>query len=502
MFGKRNLKSSPAKALSLLVVTLIAASGFVVAPQSVSALSAGADSERKVTITTTCDSTSLTLGSIGSCTSTVKDTESGGTKTVPRGTVALTVTSGRIAIISSCTLAYVATANQSECTYSFVLLNIGNGAPDLKFAYTPASDDIHESKSKNTRLATSGSSFKQISTKLTSSSAGGATQGNSFSLFTVGCASSSTRYIGAFVSAIGDPATSGVESSKVFERSPLSDGSDEFSTALENAHPTGEFFVRFYCDNESPSSYSSATFLASSAKYTFTVSAAAAFLQAAQAGTAATQAGVGNYTADPEDVSGVDTEQIPGAQMIMLKQRVDATLPLTSRVDRLSQAFRGKIPPRNFVDLWVRNLAAGRTDAQLTSALSQTPEYFWTYALLTPAEFVNRAYLQLLGRAPTAVERSQMVNALNSNKQTRPAALAALASSQEHILRTANRSYVMAAYQALTPLVPTQDQLKMYSNALNNFAVKVPVLEDLALSRTTYQNWIAALAANPSSARF
>lgn len=490
---KAERSASPARRFGAgLLALAIAAAGFLAVPQQADA----ARGDRSVSTSLSCTTTSLSLGATTTCSGGVTDNDSG-TKNVPDGTAEITVDSGKIALLSSCTLAYVATANKSECSFKIIILAIGDGTPNLKLDYT--STDSHNNSTKSLGLTTSGTTFKQHSDQ--SLTAGN--PGASLTVFSVGCASSSTRYIGAFVSTAGDPATANQVSSKVWETSPAADGSFQFDTALEADHPTGSFYVRFYCDNESPASYAAASFLATSSLYTYVVSAAAssparAAVQAATPSSALT----GTFTADPEDTSGIDNEFIPGAQMITLKQRVDAAVPLVSRVDRLSQAFLGKIPPRSFVDLWVKNLAAGRTDAQLVAALATTPEYFWSYALLTPTQFVDRAYFVLLGRAPTLTERSTMVNALTTGKQSRKAALAAIASSPEHIIKTANRSYVMAAYQALTPIMPTPAMLAQYTNDLNDRGPKVAMLENLALSRTSFENWIAAVAANPTNARF
>ena len=482
-----------------LLAVAIAAAGFLVFPQQASAARAGATSNRSVSVSLSCTSSSVSLGSTTTCTGSVRDTESGGTKTVPRGTVALTVDSGRIGVLTACTLVNSATANQSECSFKIINLSNGNGQPALKLTYTPAADDIHQTKSKEIDLNFSGSTFKQHS----ESSLSAGKKGASLKVFTVGCASSSTRYVGAFLSTAGDPASSGRVSNKVWETNPSTDGSHEFDTALEADHPTGTFYVRFYCDNASPASYAAASFLATSSLYTYVVSAAVLGGAAVQSALAADTSKLpGTFTSDPDDTSGIDNEQIPGAQMIALKQRVDAAVPLVSRVDRLSQAFLGKIPPRSFVDLWVKNFAAGRTDAQLVAALATTPEYFWSYALLTPAQFVNRAYFMLLRRAPTTTERSTLAMAIYTGKQSRQTALGAIASSPEHIIKTANRSYVMAAYQTLTTVMPTQANLAQYTGELNDQGPKVAMLENLALSRTTFENWIAALATNPTNARF
>jgi len=469
----------------------IAAAGFLAIPQQ-----ASAKGTRSVTVSLTCTSTSLTLGATTTCSGGVSDSDTG-TKNVPDGTAAITVDSGKIAVLSACTLAYVATANKSECSFKIIILAIGDGTPNLKLAYT--SSDSHTDTSKTLGLTTSGTTFKQFSEQTLTAGK----QGASLTVFSVGCASSSTRYVGAFVSPVGDPATAGRVNTKVWEDSPATDGSFQFDTALEADHPTGSFYTRFYCANASPSSYSSESILSTSSLYTYVVSAAVVAGAAAQTTPAAdTSRLAGLFTSDPDDTSGIDNEFIPGAQMITLKQRVDAAVPLVSRVDRLSQAFLGKIPPRSFVDLWVKNLAAGRTDAQLVAALATTPEYFWSYALLTPAQFVDRAYFMLLGRVATAAERTTMVNALTTGKQSRQAALAAIASSPEHIIKSANRSYVTAAYQALTPIMPTPAMLAQYTNDLNDRGPKVAMLENLALSRSTFENWIAAIAADPTNARF
>ena len=490
--SKAERSASPARRFGAgLLAVAIAAAGFLAFPQQASA--AGT---RTVSVSLSCSSTSLSLGAATTCTGGVTDSNTG-TKNVPDGTAAITVDSGKIAVLTACTLAYVATANKSECSFKIIVLAIGDGTPNLKLAYTSTDDHVNTTKSLG--LTTSGSTFKQYSAQTLTAGK----QGASLTVFSVGCASASTRYVGAFVSTGGDPATAGRVSTKVWETSPAADGSFQFDTALEADHPTGSFYTRFYCANASPSSYSADSILSTSSLYTYVVSAAAVAGAAARTGPAADTSRVaGLFSSDPDDTSGIDNEFIPGAQMITLKQRVDAAAPIVSRVDRLSQAFLGKVPPRNFVDLWVKNLAAGKTDAQLVAALAATPEYFWSYALLTPTQFVDRAYFVLLGRVATAAERSTMVNALTTGKQSRQAALGAIASSPEHIMKTANRSYVTAAYQALTTIMPTQALLGQYTNDLNDRGSKVAMLENLALSRSAFENWIAALAANPANARF
>ncbi|KLR61616.1 hypothetical protein IMCC26207_107153 [Actinobacteria bacterium IMCC26207] len=490
--SKAERSASPARRFGAgLLAVAIAAAGFLALPQQASAATL-----RTVSTSLSCTTTSLTLGATTTCSGGVTDTDTG-TKNVPDGTAEITVDSGKIAVLTACTLAYVATANKSECSFKIIVLAIGDGTPNLKLAFT--STDSHANSNKTLGLTTSGSTFKQYSAQTLTSGK----QGASLTVFSVGCASASTRYIGAFVSTVGDPATAGRVNTKVWETSPAADGSFQFDTALEAAHPTGSFYTRFYCANASPSSYSAESILSTSSLYTYVVSAAAVAGAAARTGPAADTRGLaGLFSSDPDDTSGIDNEFIPGAQMITLKQRVDAAAPIVSRVDRLSQAFLGKIPPRYFVDLWVKNLAAGKTDAQLVVALAATPEYFWSYALLTPTQFVDRAYFMLLGRVATAAERSTMVNALTTGKQSPQAALGAIASSPEHIMKTANRSYVTAAYQALTTIMPTQALLGQYTNDLNDRGSKVAMLENLALSRSAFENWIAALAANPANARF
>ncbi|CAB4910594.1 unannotated protein [freshwater metagenome] len=95
-----------------------------------------------------------------------------------------------------------------------------------------------------------------------------------------------------------------------------------------------------------------------------------------------------------------------------------------------------------------------------------------------------------------------LAKAISTGKQSRQAALAAIASSPEHIIKTANRSYVTAAYQALTPTMPTQANLAQYTGELNDRGPKVAMLENLALSRSTFENWIAAITTSPATSRF
>lgn len=463
---------------------------------------AGAAGTRAVSVTWSCTSTSLNAGSSTTCKVSVADTDSG-TKNDPDGTIAFSTTSGTSLSGSvrfsaaSCTLAADA-GNKTSC--SVTVRPIGAGSPVMVAAYT-ASDD-HQDSSANRSLTVSSNSSPVIVPSVSLATTAGVI-GATFDITMASCTSGTAPEFGLWVSQTGDPQTVSDEF-RPWRAAVSSWGSAIYQPTIPADNSTGSFSVRYYCADGTPTDAGDAKIKWSSSLYTFSVSAAstAGALAAApapgSAGVAGAAASVGTWSVDPDSLPAVDNIGIPGAQAAALKARVDAIAGPSGQVTRLATAALGRQADRAFMDKWVPVVATKGTYS-LERALEATPEFFGTFAFATEDLFIQRAYERVVGRWPTTAERAAAQQVLRTGTVPRIAFLRSLVEAPDRRAATANRDYVAAIYQALTKVVPSSADLGRFTSLLNDVVVRVSVVEEVALSRATAAQWVAAMASPTGS---
>lgn len=482
-----------ARVLSALAAFLLATTVLVLDPGT-----ADASGSRSVSMSVSCSPSNITAGSTTSCTITIEDTASG-TKRAPAGTVDLLVDSGPMQVITPCTLAPIS-SSRSSCSGVRVLFQ---AARTYRLTADYLGSDVHADRSRTTSITVSSSS--QVGAFSTSSASSG-TLGQTIRGFGYGCAGSN-RYVGVFVALGADPLVAAITGGafRPAELIAATDGSYGFTVTIPTDNEVGTFMVRYYCASAPVSSIFSSAILNLAPVITYTIAkpllAAAVMSTTVTVDAVALTASVGEVRA-PDALAAVDTVDLPAAQMALLKERVDTALPVSDRVTRLAMAFRDRVPERAAVDLWTTRLTAGTPESTYVASLTGSLEYQVNYAPLLNGPFVDRVYSRVLGRAATPSERGAAIGALTNRTTTRPAFLASIANSPEHVARVATRSYVLAAYQVLTPVVPTSVLLDRFTRQLDDQIFRVQMLEDLVLTRATAAAWVSALATAPSTARF
>jgi hypothetical protein len=127
--------------------------------------------------------------------------------------------------------------------------------------------------------------------------------------------------------------------------------------------------------------------------------------------------------------------------------------------------------------------------------LERTPEFVVTFGFATDELFAQRAYERTQGRWPTAAERATVLRRLRVDRAPRIRVLAELAESGTHRARVAVRDDIVAAYLALTPVLPSPGDLARFENMQRAVGLRVQVIEEIALTRAPAERWVAALAA-------
>jgi uncharacterized protein (DUF1501 family) len=118
-------------------------------------------------------------------------------------------------------------------------------------------------------------------------------------------------------------------------------------------------------------------------------------------------------------------------------------------VARVALASLGTTPA--FADLlaWGARIRAGETLAAVAATVATKPEFATRYGSLTVANFVTAAYRDLMGRAPTAAERTTWTTDLNAATKKRSDLIAALAATTAAEAKLRPQVEVLMTYAGL-----------------------------------------------------
>ncbi len=70
--------------------------------------------------------------------------------------------------------------------------------------------------------------------------------------------------------------------------------------------------------------------------------------------------------------------------------------------------------------------------------------------------------------------------------------------SGENVALSADTSYVVSTFEALSTVTPTQTQIDQYARDLRDVVSRVSVVEDVALSRAPASFWMSGVDAGGS----
>ncbi len=473
---------------------------------------AGAAGSRTTTVSLTCTDSTPTVGTPVSCTVEVDDSNSG-TKSTPTGSVELAVTApsnrvGSLVGLDACTLS-PQTGRKSSCTARLLPVagSVSGQATVLRANFTPDGPSPHRASS-GTRNLTVGSIATPVvfSPNVAGTSGSGSTTTEA-RLFIPACASGTGSVFVAMSESSDPPISSFTE--KGWERTADQFGVVSYVGAPGADNPTGTFRVRLACSTGSAGSITASNVTWTSPTYTYTITAPAISALRGDApagdGTVASPGSAAplgvSMSVDPESQPFIDTFGIPGPAAAALKARVDEVRQPAGIVSRLGWAALGRMPTRSVFDRWVPQVASRGTFA-LERELERTPEFVGWFGLATDDVFLDRAYSRTVGRWPTAAERSDTLRRLRTQGVPRVRILAELVETQHHRDRVRTRDDVVAAYLALTPVVPSPTDLAGFEDMSRAIVVRVSVIEEIALSRAPADRWIAAMAVPGARPRF
>ena len=474
---------------------------------------------------------SMTVGSTLTCTARVTDSDD---DSDPQGTVTFSLSNLANSEIRStsatCTLAGQNGGNRSDCSVVLSAWSTGSLTVSASYSSSRTSDWSNSSGSTSVTVG-AGSSFRtsfglkalrDLAINSTAASAGSSSSALTFDVYGFNCGSGTNGYQLVTGAASGTPSSpTSVEAPTVLGPFSVSSGRFTYSVTIPTDHPTGVFRGAFVCASSAPTRGSSSSISATAPVLQMTISGTSggsfsAFSRSADDD----QFVLGSATLDDpaddtdgrkielsvnqDDLNPVDKVNIVKEGADLLKARVDALVPASSVVSRIGYTLVEDGVDRASLEKWTPEVAAGRADAgAVSNALAVLPAA--APVMTAPAaEFVTAVYTRALGRTPSADELAAVVTGLNSGQVTRAGLVAAATSSQESVTRWRYRSYVAAAFQALTAKVPTDGQLGQFVGELEAGGYKVNTVEAIALLGASAAEWnTAALAGRtPASAVF
>lgn len=157
-------------------------------------------------------------------------------------------------------------------------------------------------------------------------------------------------------------------------------------------------------------------------------------------------------------------------------------------VVRLYLAYFNRIPDYGGLTFWVNEYQSGRyalTDISQNFAASA--EFVNTYGNLSNADFVNRLYTDVLGRAPDASGAAYWTGQLNSASQSRGQAMLAFSESGEFISRRAGNVYVTMMFVGMLRRSPDAGGYGYWVNFLANGGSGLTLIQGF-LGATEYRS--------------
>ncbi len=301
-------------------------------------------------------------------------------------------------------------------------------------------------------------------------------------------------YFGLYLSNLGDP--SEVPSSHEREEQTDAFGATQIGGTIALEAP-GVYTARFYCSSAPTTTVNDSTMLWVSPAGSLTVTAAP---QPDQAGSAATTRAAsdsaGNslvIATDPDGLPLIDRIGIPGEPAAALKAQVDRRADRIGRVARMYKAFLGRRADRSGLEFYENQAERGVSPKAIAASLAGSAEFKRLSTGRNDADFVESLYRATVGRPADANGKAYWVQNLRSNRMSRSDVGLAFADSAEFGRRTASENYAIAAFQVATGNrgPSSEGAIDTYAARLDNGALKVTVVEDIALSVHPVDYWTA-----------
>ena len=161
-------------------------------------------------------------------------------------------------------------------------------------------------------------------------------------------------------------------------------------------------------------------------------------------------------------------------------------------VVRLYEAYFGRGPDTAGLAFWVDLIRTGTPTANVSDAFAGSPEFAAKYGALDNAQFVDRVYRNVLGRAPDPGGAAFWTGVLDSGQANRGQVMLGFSDSKEYVRKQRDVVRVAAAYFGMLRRVPTGAE---YDTGVAFLAGGAPLRDLLGqlLASTAYGNRIRSL---------
>ncbi|HMJ75051.1 MAG TPA: DUF4214 domain-containing protein [Iamia sp.] len=148
-----------------------------------------------------------------------------------------------------------------------------------------------------------------------------------------------------------------------------------------------------------------------------------------------------------------------GAEVVVDDMRRESFSGPRAGVVRLYQAYFLRRPDTAGYDHWVGQRRAGVSLSEISRAFAGAPEFRTLYGSLTDRQFVDRVYLNVLGRPGDATGVAYWTGQLASGARNRGQVMTGFSESPEYRERTALQVETIMLYRAYHGSVPSQSSL-------------------------------------------
>lgn len=154
-------------------------------------------------------------------------------------------------------------------------------------------------------------------------------------------------------------------------------------------------------------------------------------------------------------------------------------------VTRLYKAYLLRNPDHSGLTYWLNRRGEGRTLVSISQSFATSSEFKNRYGSLTNAQFVDRVYRNVLGRAADASGTTYWKTRLDAG-MSRGQVMANFSQSSEYIRSTNNGVHVVGIHAALLQRAPAADVYTLYEAALTNGSTTLANLSNTLFDSAEY----------------
>ncbi|MCB0958442.1 MAG: DUF4214 domain-containing protein [Acidimicrobiales bacterium] len=156
-------------------------------------------------------------------------------------------------------------------------------------------------------------------------------------------------------------------------------------------------------------------------------------------------------------------------------------------VTRLYRAYFLRNPDHNGLTYWLNRRGEGRSLVSISNSFAVSSEFTNRYGKLSNRAFVDRVYLNVLGRAADAGGATYWTNRLDAG-MSRGQVMANFSQSSEYIRDTDDAVWVVGTYEGLLRRAPSTDVFTLFTAGLANGAASLTSISTYVFESSEYRS--------------